>query len=336
MLTPRASAVVGPDGPLDPCVRDRERVGQRHVRQCVGRRARHRARHVADAVVDDVVDHVRRIRVRRHVRGLEAPALVDGDVDEHGARAHRAHLLGRDEVRSPRTGDEHGADHEVGREHEVLDRERARHHRLDAPAPDLVDLAQPDDVAVDDDHLRLHARGDLGGVPAGDAAAQHDDLPRRDAARAAKQHAAPAGRTLERLRALLRREPAGDLRHRREQRQMPVRRLHRLVGHGAHTPVDQEVRQPVVGGEVQVGEQDLTAAKALVLLRLRLLDLDDHVGGGEHGVGVGQDLGAGRHVLIVGDRRAHAGAGLHRPRRGRRPSARGRPPASRPPDTRGS
>ena len=44
--------------------------------------------------------------------------------------------------------------------------------------------------------------------------------------------------------------------------------------------------------------------------RLRLLDLDDDVGAGEDGVGVGDDLGALGAEGVVGDRRALAGAGL--------------------------
>ena len=63
---------------------------------------------------------------------------------------------------------------------------------------------------------------------------------------------------------------------------------------------------------MQVGEQHLTLAEPLVLLRLRFLDLHDHVGGGEHGVGVGQDLRAGGRELVVADRRAVAGRCLHR------------------------
>ena len=47
-----------------------------------------------------------------------------------------------------------------------------------------------------------------------------------------------------------------------------------------------------VGREVQVGEQDLPLAQARDLHRLRLLDLHDHVRGGEHGVGAVSTISA--------------------------------------------
>ncbi len=70
---------------------------------------------------------------------------------------------------------------------------------------------------------------------------------------------------------------------------------------------------------MQVGEQDLAGLQPLPLDLLRLLDLHDQAGGGEHGARVGQDLGAGpliggvlvagalagplfdRHLVAVGD-----------------------------------
>ena len=87
VFTPERERGVGADRRLDALRRDVERVRQRHVRQGVGGGARDRAGHVPHAVVDDVVDDVGRVGVGRHVRGLEAAALVDRDVDEHGARA---------------------------------------------------------------------------------------------------------------------------------------------------------------------------------------------------------------------------------------------------------
>ena len=45
--------------------------------------------------------------------------------------------------------------------------------------------------------------------------------------------------------------------------------------------------------------------------RDRLLDLDDHVGAAPDVGGLGDDLGAGRAIGLVGDAAALAGAGLH-------------------------
>ena len=61
-------------------------------------------------------------------------------------------------------------------------------------------------------------------------APMHDDLGRVHAGDAAEQHAATAVRAHQAVRADLRRQPAGDLAHRREQRQRAVGQLHRLVG----------------------------------------------------------------------------------------------------------
>ena len=59
----------------------------------------------------------------------------------------------------------------------------------------------------------------------------------------------------------------------------PSGSLHRLVGDGAHPALGQEPREPLVGGQMQVREQDVVGAEPLVLLGLRLLDLHDQVGG---------------------------------------------------------
>ena len=68
------------------------------------------------------------------------------------------------------------------------------------------------------------------------------------------------------------------------------------------------LRELGVGREVQVGEQDVARLEHRDLDRLRLLDLDDHVGLAEDRGGVGDDPRALVDVLGVRDRRALAGA----------------------------
>ena len=194
-------------------------VRQRGVRQRVRARVGHGAGHVADGVVDDAVQLVHRIVVRRLVDRLDAAALVDGDVDDHGVRLHPLDHLLADDDRRPAAGDEHGADDEVGVGHAALDGAPVGRQRHDPPAVDLVDPAQPVEVLVDQHDLGLHAGGDPRRVPPDVAGAEHDDLGRPHAGRAAHQHAAPAVVALEEVGALLRRQPAGDLAHRRQQRQ---------------------------------------------------------------------------------------------------------------------
>jgi hypothetical protein len=62
---------------------------------------------------------------------------------------------------------------------------------------------------------------------------------------------------------------------------------------------------------VQVGEQLLAGAEAVVLLGHRLLDLDDQVGGAEHVVGARHELRTRARVLVVAEPGPLARAGLH-------------------------
>ena len=101
------------------------------------------------------------------------------------------------------------------------------------------------------------------------------------AGHAAEQDALAAVRALEAMRAGLDRQPAGDLRHRRQQRQAAVAVGHRLVGDAHGAAGDQIAGLLRIGREMQIGEQDLAGAQHLPLDGLRLLDLDDHLGAGE-------------------------------------------------------
>ena len=58
----------------------------------------------------------------------------------------------------------------------LLDLVGVRGHRLQVTLVDPVGLAQLLDVAVEDQHLGLHAERDRGGVHARDPGAEHDDL----------------------------------------------------------------------------------------------------------------------------------------------------------------
>jgi hypothetical protein len=113
------------------------------------------------------------------------------------------------------------------------------------------------------------------------------------------------------VRSGLDRHPACDLAHGGEEGQLAVGGLDGLVGDGVDVALEEELGEAAVRGEVQVGEQLLAGPEAVVLGRHRLLDLDDQVGRGEHVVGVGEDLGAGGGVLVVGEPGPDAGSGLH-------------------------
>ena len=228
----------------------------------------------------------------------------------------------------PRTVDEHGADHEVGLGQHLLDRERRGVDRRGAAAEDEVELAQARDRAVEDEHVGLHPDRDERGVEADDPAADDEHGRGGDAGHAAEQHPAPAERLLEHERAGLGRDLAGDLAHRREQRQPAVRVLDGLVGDARRAGRLQPGRELRRGREVQVREERLAGPQHRDLRRLRLLDLQHELGGGEDGGGVRDDPRALRDVVLVLDRAAGAGAGLDEHLVARAPSARGRRPAS--------
>ncbi len=99
-------------------------------------------------------------------------------------------------------------------------------------------VAQPLEREVEDRDLRAQSGGHLRRVDADDAAAEDHDLGRRDARHAAEQHAAAAVELLEVLGAFLHRHPAGDLGHRREQRQLARRQLDGLVRDADRAAVD--------------------------------------------------------------------------------------------------
>ena len=145
------------------------------------------------------------------------------------------------------------------------DLQARRHDEADPAGEDLVEVTHPVDRSVEDRHVRTEPDRDDGGVVADDSAADHEHAAGRDARHAAEQQAATAERLLEEVRAGLRCEPAGDLAHRREQRQPPIVRLDGLVRDGGDAAVDERVRQRLVRGDVQVREQDEPFAKARVL-----------------------------------------------------------------------
>ena len=64
-------------------------------------------------------------------------------------------------------GDQHRADHQVGVQHRPLDLVGVGRDGLAVALVDGVHLAQPGDVAVQQQHLGLHAERDRGGVLAG-------------------------------------------------------------------------------------------------------------------------------------------------------------------------
>jgi hypothetical protein len=104
---------------------------------------------------------------------------------------------------------------------------------------------------------------------------------------------------------------AGDLAHRRQQRQAAALVDDRLVGDAGGAGLGQPTRQLGVRRQVQIGEQQVVGAQHRHLLRLRLLDSQDQLGLLEHAGRVGRDARALGGVLRVRDRRTLARPGLN-------------------------
>jgi len=248
--------------------------------------------------------------VRRRVRGLEAAALVDRHVNQYRAGLHQRQLLAPHYIRGARAVDQHGADHEVGARQHLLDRQRGRVDGRAGAGEDPVELAQAVDRLVEDEDVGAHPDRDEGGVHADRAAADHDHVGRRHTGHAAEQDAAPAERLLQHEGAGLGGDLAGDLTHRRQQRQPSARVLDGLIGHAGGAGAAEAAGLLGVGREVQEREQQLAPPQHLDLGRLRLLHLQDHLRRVEHCRRVGRDPRALRLVFGVGDRAALARPGL--------------------------
>ena len=161
---------------------------------------------------------------------------------------------------------------------------------LDLAREEHVELGQPLVVDVVDGDVGTHAGRHLRRVHAGNAAAEDRDLGRSDARNSAEQDSAAARLLLEIMSADLDRHASSDFAHRLEQRQRAVPRRHRFIGDAGCARLHQAFRLRLVGGEVQVGEEDVPRLEQRDLLRLRLLDLHDHVGRLEHRSGIGKDF----------------------------------------------
>ena len=162
-----------------------------------------------------------------------------------------------------------------------------------------IHAAKHVEVAVDHDHMRADADGHLRGVCADDAAAEDDHLRRRHARRRRRAGSLAAVRLLQAIGAGLDRHAACDLGHRRQQRQPSAGFGDGFVG-DAEAPLRPAPALRRVGRQMQVGEEDLALAQHRALVRLRLLDLDDHVGCGKDLFGVRRDRRADLPVVVVG------------------------------------
>ena len=105
----------------------------------------------------------------------------------------------------------------------------------------VIHLAQAVEVAVEDEHLRVHADGDGGRGEAGDAGADDDDPGAAHAGHARDERAVAPARPHQVMGHHERRHAPGHLAHGRQQRQRVVLVAHGLVGDGDIAGVDERV-----------------------------------------------------------------------------------------------
>ena len=246
--------------------------------------------------------------MRGRATRFEAAALVDGDVDQYRTVAHVADLIGVYQFRCPCPRHENRADHEVRTEDVFPGRRCVCDDRSGATVEPVRQPAQSGHALVENRDVGTQAQGDGSRVGACHPAADDCDTGGSNTRDAAKQHAAAAGGSLQCVGPHLHRHAARDLAHRREQRQAAIVCGDGLVGNGGGTARHQRVAQRGVGGQVEIGKQDLAFFKHRAFIEVRLLDLD-HEGLGK-GLQRRANASAGRDVIRVAESNAGTGIGL--------------------------
>ena len=245
------------------------------------------------------MDAHHRIGVGGFAAGGDAAPLVDRHIHDHRARLHAPYQSLIHQGGGAAAGQQHGADQQVGPGHQPLDQGAAAHQGDHPTAAVRFQAPQPLGRAVQQEHLRIHGGGDPCGVPAHRASAQHHHPSRAHAGAAPHQDAAAAMGLLQQVRPHLGRQPAGDLAHRRQQRQAAVLELHGFVGDGGGSRLQQSPAHLRVGGQVEIGEEHQVGPQEAELLRLRLLHLHHQVG--RPGVLAAHQPGAGGGVVVIAD-----------------------------------
>lgn len=94
--------------------------------------------------MNDPADLVNWISVRRRTRSFKAASLIHGDVNDHGALAHRTQYFTAAPLRRARSGHKYRADDHVCRKHLLLDAVLGRGPGTDGSFEQFIELAEPD------------------------------------------------------------------------------------------------------------------------------------------------------------------------------------------------
>ncbi len=164
--------------------------------------------------MDNAIDDIGGIGMGGRMAGFETAALINRDIDQHGAFLHGLEHVGADQLGRGGSGDQHGADDEVRVRHAFSEIGTVGKAGLGPCLEIDAEPLQHFGAAVEYGHVRAEARRHLRRVEADDPAADDADLGREHAGHAAEQHAPPAIRLFQRRRARLNRHAPGYLTHR--------------------------------------------------------------------------------------------------------------------------
>ena len=210
--------------------------------------------------------------------GLDASALIDGHIYDHGPRHHGFEHVAGDEMRRFRTRDEHGTDHKVHRLDVFTDVARGGEHGGDILRHDVVQVTQTVQVHIHDEHIGAHTGCDLGRVHAHDSAAEHENVGGWNTWNATEEDTASALGFLKVLGSFLDRHPSGHFRHRDKQWQRAIGFLNGFVRDGDAFGGHHGFGELLLSRKVEIGEQDLSFAHERILTGDGLLHFHDHFG----------------------------------------------------------
>ena len=244
-------------------------------------------------------------------RGFKAAALVNGHIDHDGSWLHARDHGARDQFWSRRARDQHAAYDQFGIQYRFLHTVGSGIQGADAVAKYQVELAQAIHIFVQHRDTCTHAHCDLQRMRTHHPSAQNHDMGRRHTGHTTEQHAHATLGFFQMGGTCLHRHAPGDFAHGRQQRQAAPRTGNGLVGYADRAGTDQGRGLGRIGGQMQVGIQNLPGAQHGALRCLRLLYLDDHVGLGKHVGCIGHHGCARRLVQLVAQPDAGASAALH-------------------------
>ena len=262
--------------------------------------------HICDAVVDDTVDDIGGVGMCCGSGGFEAAALVDADIDNDRSGFHQFKVFCGHEPRSPGAGDQYAADDKVCAAELFADIVAVAEQGVDVGGHDIVEVTQAFEVDIEDNDVGLETSCNAGGVFANDAAAKDGDVGWLDPGDSTEQDTAAFLGAFEEFGALLNTHASSNLAHGSQQWQVVATAAKRFVRYGSDTGLEQATGEVFVGGEVEVGEDDLSASQERPFGGKRLLDLDDQISGSEDfGVRTEQGGSAGG-VIVVCDAASEA------------------------------